>query len=479
MLRSLYITMIYAAFLCGGFVAPFALGLGYIWVDNFSPQYVVYSILTEFPVSMVMAVAAIGAYFLMDRRYPPSVGPITVLMIMMLAWCTYTTFDDAVAYEFAYFKWTWAAKTIVFALFMTALFRSRVQIEAFLHIYVLSLSAQFLPFALKTLYSGGSYGTSFGLVAGNTGLSEGSTLATVCMIAAVFSLHLSKYQTILPYPRLVRWMYLGLFFGCIVAGIGTYERDALVGIAVVLGALWLRSRRKLLWATVGGITLVALGAYVIGTNSIWVQRMLTIGNTQESSSLGRLLVWEWTLRFVQDHPFGGGFYAYVIDTITYPPTQEFPEPVIVHGKAFHSIYFELLGEQGWPGLALFFTLIGTTFVSLRRLIRLCASIDGMAWAADLAATIMIALCILLVCGAFISIAFQPEVYYAFSITVILRQHVTGVRRRVADEALKRAEREERRRAELGEAPDHLLGDDYGRGGQPTGKWSDRWRGHPA
>ncbi len=450
MLRSLYITMIYGAFLCGGFVAPFALGLGYIWVDNFSPQYVVYSILTEFPVSMVMAVAAIGAYLLADRRHPPNIGAITVLVFMMLIWCTYTTFDDAVAYEEAYFKWTWAAKTIVFSLFMPALFRSRVQIEAFLQIYVLSLSAQFLPFALKTLYSGGGYGASFGLVAGNTGLSEGSTLSTVCMIAAVFALHLSRHQTILPYKRLARWMYLGLFFACIAAGIGTYERDALIGIGVVMVALWLRSPRKAMWAGIAAAVAVTLGGYVFESNSAWVQRMLTIGNTQESSSLGRLLVWEWTLHFVQDHPFGGGFYAYVIDSITFPGTQAFPDPVIIHGKAFHSIYFELLGEQGWPGLALFGAIVTTTMVSLRRLRRACAAIEGMAWGADLAVTIMISLCILLVCGAFISIAFQPEMYYAFAITVILRQHVRGVRRRMVEEAIKRAEREERRHAEMGE-----------------------------
>jgi putative inorganic carbon (HCO3(-)) transporter len=272
----------------------------------------------------------------------------------------------------------------------------------------------------------------------------------VCMIAAVFSLHLAKHQTILPQWRIVRWGYWGLFGACLVAGVGTYERDALVGIGVVLGAMWLRSRRKTLWALVAGGIAVAFGGYIFESNSEWVARMLTIGNTQESSSLGRLLVWEWTWHFVQDHPLGGGFYAYVVNTISFPPSAEFPQGIIIHGKAFHSIYFELLGEQGWPGLALFGTLCLTTVATLRRVRRACLAMEGMQWAADLSVTMITALCILLVCGAFISIAFQPEVYYTFAIAVMLHEHVRGVRRRVLEEELKRAEREDRRRAEVGE-----------------------------
>jgi probable O-glycosylation ligase (exosortase A-associated) len=333
---------------------------------------------------------------------------------------------------------------------MPALFRSRVQIESFLQIYVLSLSAQFLPFAAKTLISGGAYGASFGLVAGNDGLAEGSTLATVCMIAAVICLHLGRYQIILPSWRIMKWGYFGLAFACFVAAIGTYERDALVGIVVVAGALWLRSRRKLMWAAIAGVAFVALGGYMVESNSTWVQRMMTIGDAHEGSSYGRILVWEWTLDFVREHPFGGGFYAYVIDTITIPGTGANPEPVVIHGKAFHSIYFELLGEQGWPGLGLFFAMVTATFLTLRRITRLCRTMEGMAWAADLAVTLMIALSVLLVCGAFIGIAFQPEMYYTFAMAVMLRQHVRGVRRRILEESLKRAEREDQRRAELGD-----------------------------
>ena len=440
MLRSLWISLVYGMFLCAGFAAPFVLGLGYVWVDTFQPQNVVYSMLTEIPVSQVMGVATIIAYVLLDRRSPPSIGLVTVLSVMMLMWITYTTLNEPVVPQFALQKYNWASKTILFSLFMPALFRSRVQIEAFLHIYVFSLAVQFVPFAAKTLISGGAYGINFGVVAGNSGLSEGSTLSTACLIASMMCLYLARHQTILPQHRIVSLGFLGLFVMCIVAGIGTYERTALVGTVVVLAGLWLISKRKLLYA----VPAVAAGAlfllYLTTSDSEWAQRMLTISDPNEGSTYGRILVWKWTLNFVQDHPFGGGFYAYMIDTITSPATPDFPDGLVIHGKAFHSIYFEMLGENGWPGLFLFLALMAGSAWTFLRVRHLCQILPGMQWCADLAFMGLMSLAVLLVCGAFISIAFLPEVYYSIALSAMLRQHVRGVQRRMKLDALRAAER---------------------------------------
>ncbi|MEJ0046485.1 MAG: DUF5935 domain-containing protein [Rhodospirillales bacterium] len=61
-----------------GLVAPFALGLGYVWVDTFTPQHVAYSMLSEIPVSQVMGVATLVAYLAVDRKSPPRLNAITV-----------------------------------------------------------------------------------------------------------------------------------------------------------------------------------------------------------------------------------------------------------------------------------------------------------------------------------------------------------------------------------------------------------------
>ena len=138
-----------------------------------------------------MAAATIAAYLLMDRRSPPRPNLIMVLIVAMGVWVTYTTAFEAVAPEWAWVKWDWAIKTIGFAAFMPFLFRSRVQIEAFLQVYVFSAAIQTVPYGVKTILSGGSYHANLGLLSGNSGLAEGSTLSTVAIMGVPIILWLA------------------------------------------------------------------------------------------------------------------------------------------------------------------------------------------------------------------------------------------------------------------------------------------------
>jgi probable O-glycosylation ligase (exosortase A-associated) len=422
--------MIYGVFLCGGLVAPFVIGLGYVWVDTFSPQHVAYSLLNEIPVSAIMAAAAIGSYLLIDRKAPPRPGLIMVLVVMMACWVTYTSETVAVVPEFCWSKWDWAIKTIGFAVFMPFLFRSRVQIEAFLQVYIFSAAIQIVPYGVKTILSGGSYHANLGLLTGNSGLAEGSTLATVATMGVPIVLWLRRYSLILPRIKLVKLMYLGLAISAVSASIGTFERTGLVAIVIVAVGLWLQSEHKIRYA-IYGAAVAAIGALVvIRPDSEWLERMSTMAHYhQDTSAEGRILVWKWTLNFVKTHPLGGGFNSYVIDTIQFPG-EDASSTYVVHGKAFHSMYFEMLGEHGWPGIGLFLTLLVTTFLTLVRVALKCRKLPEMAWCRDLAIAFMIAELVLVVCGAFIGIAFQPEVYYTFAMTAMLAGHVRTVERKV-------------------------------------------------
>ena len=435
MLRSLWLSMIYGMFLFGGLVAPFALGLGYVWVDTFTPQRVAYSILTDLPVSAIMGAAMFGAYLLIDRKYPPRPTLIMVLIVVFGCWVTFTTLTCAVAPEVAWPKWNWAIKTLCFAAFMPFLFRSRIQIEAFLQVYLFSAAIQIIPYGVKTLLSGGSYHANLALLSGNSGLAEGSTLATVAIMAVPLLLWLRKHTLILPRVSVVRLMYLGLAIAAISASIGTLERTGLVAIVVVAIALWLQSRYKIRWALVAAALIPILVFVVVRPDSDWAERMSTITQyNQESSSLGRILVWEWTLKFVQSHPFGGGFNAYVVDTVTFLGDGQTP-PLVVHGKAFHNMYFEVLGEHGWVGLGLFLTLLGVGAATLLRVARQCRGNEDMAWCRDLALALLSSEAVLAVSGCFIGIAFQTEVYYLLATTTTLGSYV----RRVAQTATRKVE----------------------------------------
>jgi len=420
-MRDLVLLAAYCSFLALGVAAPFVFSLGYVWVDTFRPQDVAHGLLTGLPVAMLMGAAAIGGWFAMDRRDPAPLGATTLLLLFFAAYVSLSTAFWAEVPGTAWWKWDWAFKTIMFAAFMPLVFRSRVQIEAFLQVYLFAACAHILPFAGKTLLSGGGYGVSLGLIQGNSGFAEGATLATVAVAMVPLAFYFRAHALLLPRHRIVQLGYLGIAVACVVAAVGTYQRTGLVGLVVLATLMLLQSRRK-------GLALVLVAIGIAGVAALatdaWTDRIATIGEyRQESSALTRLLVWQWTLDFVSTHPFGGGFGASEISRIVIPASGEEGEPLVVIGRAFHSIYFEVLGEQGWVGLAIFLGLVASSQFAFHRVIRQVRGVPQLAWAGDLARAMRVSQIVLLCCGAFISIGFQPIFYYWFAVSAALLHHV--------------------------------------------------------
>ena len=163
------------------------------------------------------------------------------------------------------------------------------------------------------------------------------------------------------------------------------------------------------------------------TSTAWNERISTISAYQtEDSALGRILVWQWTLQFVATHPAGGGFNSYQINEIRFPPNAYNPEGEIARGKAFHSIYFEVLGEHGWPGIILFGGLVLTSLISLQNVVRRARLTPELASCRDLAFALQVSLVVLLACGLFIGVAFQPMLYYLFALSACVSHHAQRV-----------------------------------------------------
>ncbi len=184
---------------------------------------------------MIMAIAALGGYLLVDRRSPPPLTLQTVLQISMAVWVSLTLIWAQVP-DAAWVKWDWAFKTIAFATFIPYVIRSKVQIEAFAQTYVFSLAANFVPFGLKVLKSGGGYGVNLGLQSGNSGLAEGGLLSTCCLMAVPLAFYLAAHSQLIPKLKILPLAYWAIAILSIVTAIGTYERSALLGL---VGTRWL------------------------------------------------------------------------------------------------------------------------------------------------------------------------------------------------------------------------------------------------
>ena len=93
------------------------------------------------------------------------------------------------------------------------------------------------------------------------------------------------------------------------------------------------------------------------------------------------------------------------------------QEIVEEGRAFHSIYFEVLGEHGWIGLAIFFAIFAVFFLDMRRIRRQVRDRPDLEWLGDLARALSHGVLIFMAGAAFIGIAFYPLQYYLFALAV--------------------------------------------------------------
>jgi O-antigen ligase len=182
---------------------------------------------------------------------------------------------------------------------------------------------------------------------------------------------------------------------------------------------------------IAGLALAAVVIMNLDLSSTrWGNRMSTIETyNTDSSAMGRIKVWQWTIDYVGTHPLGGGLNAYVYNRILgvtpEGETQYLPEGQI-GGKAFHSIYFEVLGEQGIPGFIMYYLMVVLTLAKLFKLKRTWKDDPGMGWVAALANAMITMVMVFLAGGSFVGIAYQPYIFYLVGLTVALDQYAARV-----------------------------------------------------
>ena len=408
-MRDLAFIGFLAALIGLGFRRPFLFVLAYVYIDVVSPQRLTYYLLNTVSVSMYAGLLAIGAWALVDDKRGLRVAPRQLLLLALLGYCWATTVNADFRLE-AEFKWDWVWKSLVFAAFLPLTLRTRLRIESLLLFMTLSVGSIVIVGGIKTLAGGGGYGQLNLMVDNNTGLYESSIISAVAIAVVPVILWLAKHGTVFPPDSRVRTFAYALCFACLLMPIGTSARTGLLCIGL-LAVLMLREvKRRVLYLGL----LAAMGAAAVPLiPSAVTERAGTIRDYQtDESASTRLAVWRWTLDYVKDKPFGGGFEAYRQNRVMYQVQDKDGDAggtVVDQARAYHSSYFEMLGEQGWPGLAIWLLIhLGGVFRMevLRRRHR-----DGeLAWAGSLAGALQHAHLIYLLGSAFTGIALNPFIY---------------------------------------------------------------------
>jgi probable O-glycosylation ligase (exosortase A-associated) len=413
---------------------PFLFVLAYCYVDVVAPQRLSYYLLSGGNIVLICAIAAMGSWLLFDRKTDFRIAGRQWLMLLLLLYAGFTTLNADMPVE-AWEKWDWVWKAMVFAIFLPFTLRTKLRIEAYLLFMILSAAAIIIVGGIKTLLSGGGYGALNLMVDNNSGLYEGSTISTVAIALVPLILWAARHGTVFPADWRVKLFAAGLVFACLLIPVGTEARTGLVCIAV-LAILMLRDvKRRLLY--MGLLGLAGLAALPMLPSS-FTDRMGTISTYQaDSSATTRIAVWGWTWDYVQENPLGGGFEAYRQNRIQVATVsqQESGNVVAVQasvhsdeGRAYHSSYFEMLGEQGFPGLFLFLIIHGLGLVRMEVLRRRWRGAEGeTAWIAPLATALQSFQLIYLAGSLFVGIAFQPFVWMVVAVqigfdTYVARRH---------------------------------------------------------
>ena len=439
-MRDLIFVGYLAAIMLLAFKRPFLFTLIYAYIDIVSPQRLSYFLLNSIPLSLIVFALALLGFLIGDDKRNVRVSFRWALLILLLVYCGFTT--NAAAEPVAAFeKWSWVWKALVFAIFLPLTLHTRLRIEAVILTMILCSSALIVTGGIKTLAGGGGYGMLVMLIDDNSGLFEGSTISCIAIALIPLILWLAQHGTIFPKGKVANLYAAALIFACLLIPIGTQARTGIICVAV-LSVLMLRfARHRMLY--IGGAVLIGLVAIPLLPQS-FTQRADTIKNYKSDESAStRIAVWQWTWEYAKTRPTGGGFNSYLLNKVQYEVTAKDgavpdgianqPTQIVDSGRAFHSSYFEMLGEQGFPGLFIWLLIqLGGLFrmQQIQRLYRK-RDRDDERWVAPLATALQHAQIIYLVGALFVGIAYQPITLMIIGIQIALTGYLSRRRAEAA------------------------------------------------
>lgn len=389
---------------------PFALRYTWVgvllwnWIGLMNPHKLAFGFAFNAPFAAIAGGATLISLFVGKDKLRMRFDPPVIVLFVFVVWMCITTmlaFDPAGSVE----QLTKVLKIQLMVGVAFAAIQARKHIELYIWVAVLSLGFYGAKGGIFTLLTGGTervWGPPGGFIEDNNHLA----------VALVMIIPFINYLRLVSSRSVVRFGLLGLMLLCAVSALGSQSRGALLALSSMGILLWFRSDKKL----ISGLVLVAVTASLLSfMPASWEERMSTMQTYEEDgSATSRLEAWKMCLNLANDRPIGGGFNIYTVETYAkYNPVSRLPQ-------AAHSIYFSVLGEHGWVGLALYLTLGLMTFRFASGLRREAKSIPQAAWAYHLAGMCQVSLTGFAVGGAFLSLAYFDFTYNVIVILVATR-----------------------------------------------------------
>lgn len=426
-MRDLFLLALLPLLLYAMSKRPFvAVGM-WLWTSLFYPNAWVYGMASSVRYNLLFAGVAIIGYLAWKPKPKVRFGVLGMLVITFFVWTTISSIFTVGLPVVVWDIWGRLAKIVLLFLFVLLVIEKKLHVDFLLWCVVLSVGFYANVEALKFIASGGHH-----KIAGMWGhvLADRNELA----IAFVMTMPLC-YYLLHEYGarwRLARLGLLGTLALLVIAVIGTQSRGGFIALTVLGGYMFVKSDRKVLMGLMIAVLIVVVAQ--LASNE-WVARINTIEAADEDSSfMGRVVAWKMSFMMAVQHPvFGGGFksleytpnwvaLANNFSSYSWFHTGELvPNPA--HPRAAHSLYFQVLGEHGFGGLALYLSMLAAGFFKAARIGRLARQQGAPDWLPLLATMIQLSIFGFALGSAALSFAYFDLIFALFGLVLVLEQRI--------------------------------------------------------
>lgn len=365
------------------------------WFSLMNPHRLTWGVAYSLPFAQIIGIATlIGLLTGNKEKRLKVLAPETTILIMLIIWVCITTIF-AVNQAGAQQELERFLKIQIFILISIYLISDRAKLNGFIWVIALSIGFYGIKGGIFTIATAGGarvWGPSGSFIGGNNEIA----------LAMLMTIPLMRYLQLNTENKYLRWGLLGAMLLTAFSVLGSQSRGAFLGIIVIGIFFWFKSPHK-----IGSTAIVGIVAAIIlmFMPQSWWDRMNTIETyEQDKSAMGRINAWWVAFNTANDSITGGGANMFIPSMFH----QYAPNPWDVHDV--HSIYFEMLGEQGWIGLTLFLSLIIYTWLRCNKIAKLAKNKPELKWANDLALMLQVSLIAYATSGAFLGLAYFDYFY---------------------------------------------------------------------
>jgi putative inorganic carbon (hco3(-)) transporter len=392
-----------------GLIQPYYGLLVYAWISYMYPHLLTWGFAQTFPVAKLSAISAIVGTTI---RQAGDTAPLRQResLLMLLFFLSFTLSSFFAFYpDAAWAKWQDVTKIVAMAFLASTLLTDEKRLKYFLLVIALSLGFYGLKGGIFSFRTGGEdmvWGPGSSVIGANNSIG-----LALNMCLPVFW-YLAKQER-----GMLKRILQAIFFLSMPAIMFTYSRASALTLPIVLLAILMKGRHRLLGAA------LVLIAVVLAIPRIpdrwWNRQQTTLDYESDTSAMSRIDNWKFCWRLALDRPLtGGGFEFSGRETFF----KYAPEFLVTYGKEFnsHNVFFSVLAAHGFPGFIFFSSMIVFTFSSCWQMKRAVRDRPDLHWIAVYADMVQVSYVGFIVNGIFVNMEYYDLVYHWVAVVCSLK-----------------------------------------------------------